>query len=79
MPPGNRSHAKDGQDAKERLRSLGTSKPDQWFTPEQIAEILQVSPRKVRQMCRSGVLEARKIGKDWRLPPGWDTRVGQAW
>lgn len=43
--------------------------PDTTLTAEQAAEILGVTPRRVRTLCRAGrIVGARKIGRDWIIP-----------
>lgn len=37
------------------------------LTPEQVAEILQLSIRKIYAMLKSGELPAKKIGSQWRI------------
>lgn len=44
-----------------------------WLTPEEVSDILQVSPKTIREWCRCGKLPARKFGKLWRIKEGaWD-------
>ena len=38
------------------------------FTPEQVAEILQLSKNTVYQLINSGEIIAKKIGKSYRIP-----------
>ena len=40
---------------------------DRYYTPEQIAEILLVHPRTVRNWLRDGNLEGKKISNQWRI------------
>jgi len=40
---------------------------DKYYTPEQIAEILIVRPRTVRNWLRDGYLEGKKISNQWRI------------
>lgn len=40
---------------------------DKYYTPEQIAEILLVRPRTVRNWLRDGDLEGKKISNQWRI------------
>lgn len=40
------------------------------LTPEQVADILQISAYTVRQMLREGQIRALKTGKLWRIPLG---------
>lgn len=37
------------------------------LTPEEVAEILKVTPATVRKLLRDGELPGRKIGKSWRV------------
>lgn len=40
-----------------------------YYTINEVAEIWNVSPRRVRSMCSSGqVLGAAKLGREWALP-----------
>lgn len=40
---------------------------EKYFTPEQVAEQLQVRPRTVRNWLRDGDLEGQKISNQWRI------------
>jgi len=40
---------------------------EQFLTPEQFAERLQISRRKAYNMIRSGEIKARKVGWLWRI------------
>ena len=35
---------------------------------DEVSEILGCSPKKVRQLCKSGKLRAMRIGKGWTIP-----------
>ena len=35
---------------------------------EEVAEFLGVEKRTVRKWCRIGIIEAVKLGKEWRIP-----------
>jgi excisionase family DNA binding protein len=37
------------------------------LTPEQAAEVLQITPKTVRQYITSGSLPAAKMGRVWRI------------
>lgn len=39
------------------------------MTTKQAAEALSVSVRRVQAMIKSGLLKARKAGRDWQLSP----------
>jgi len=41
--------------------------PDMVYTVDQLAEILQVSPKTARQVLRRGQIPAKKIGQEWRI------------
>ena len=34
----------------------------------EVSEILSCSPKKVRQLCKTGKLRAMRIGKGWTIP-----------
>jgi len=40
------------------------------LTTKQAAEILGVTPRRVRMLIRNGRLPAEKHGRDWAIKPG---------
>jgi excisionase family DNA binding protein len=42
---------------------------DELFTAEQVAAILQVSPKTVKDWLRAGKLTGCKIGRLWRVKP----------
>jgi excisionase family DNA binding protein len=42
---------------------------DELFTTEQVAAILQVSPKTVKDWLRAGKLTGCKIGRLWRVKP----------
>ena len=39
------------------------------YLVQEVAEILRVTEKVVRQMCQSGDLSAKKLGGEWRI--GW--------
>jgi len=41
--------------------------PDQLLTPQQVAALLQVTPRSVLDWLRSGYLTGYKLGRLWRV------------
>lgn len=41
---------------------------EQVYTPQEVAKILKLSHMTILRWCRSGTIEARKIGKKWRIP-----------
>lgn len=38
------------------------------MTPGQVADVLRVTPKCVRDMCEAGRLHASKAGRLWRIP-----------
>ena len=38
-----------------------------YYTPDEIAELLQMHPKTIRRYIREGKLKATKIGKGWRV------------
>jgi excisionase family DNA binding protein len=40
-----------------------------WLTPEQYGELMQLSPKAVRRLCRDGLIRAKKVGQQWRIHP----------
>lgn len=38
------------------------------YKSKEVAEILKVKPATIRKWCKSGMLKARKIGKNWYIP-----------
>jgi len=40
-------------------------------TPEQVADVLQLSLTTVRQMLREGRIPAFKVSRQWRIPKFW--------
>jgi len=48
-------------------KPLGTVGEHTWYTPAQLADILNVSPLTIRNHIRSGKLPAYKIGSDYRI------------
>jgi len=41
--------------------------PDQLLTPQQVAALLQVTPRSILDWLRSGYLTGYKLGRLWRV------------
>ncbi len=41
---------------------------DEYFTPEEVAGILKVSEKVVKDWLRAGTIPGTKIGKLWRVP-----------
>ena len=39
-----------------------------FFTPLEVANILQLTPRTIRNLIKRKVIKAIKIGKQWRIP-----------
>lgn len=37
------------------------------YTTQQAAELLGISQRRVQAAVKSGVLQARKVGRDWQI------------
>lgn len=44
--------------------------PTGWYTPEEAAELMQVSPSHIRLLCRRGLLVGRKERGRW-----WITKI----
>lgn len=40
------------------------------MTTAEAAKELDLTPMRVRQLCQSGILPARKIGRDWLIRRG---------
>lgn len=38
------------------------------YTPEQIAEILQLDIKTIQKWLREGKIRAKKLGREWRVP-----------
>ena len=43
---------------------------DEYLTPEEVAELLKVSPKMIMDSLRAGTIPGTKIGKFWRIPKG---------
>lgn len=43
---------------------------DEYLTPEEVAELLKVSPKMIMDGLRAGTIPGTKIGKFWRIPKG---------
>jgi excisionase family DNA binding protein len=39
-----------------------------FYTPEELARLLRVSEETIRRRCRTKEIEARKLGRIWRIP-----------
>jgi excisionase family DNA binding protein len=39
-----------------------------FYTPEELARLLRVSEETIRRKCRTREIEARKLGRIWRIP-----------
>jgi len=39
-----------------------------WFTTREAAAILRVSTVAVRSMIRAGRMQAKRVGREWRIP-----------
>ncbi|MBV9691364.1 MAG: helix-turn-helix domain-containing protein [Ktedonobacteraceae bacterium] len=40
-----------------------------YYSPEEVAEYLSVSPETIRNLCRRGEIPgARQVGRQWRIP-----------
>ena len=39
-----------------------------FYTPQEVAEELRVTPQTIRNWIKDGTLEARKIGRKWLIP-----------
>ncbi len=44
--------------------------PDKaYYTPEEVASYLDVTPDTIRDLCRKGEIRgARQVGRQWRIP-----------
>jgi excisionase family DNA binding protein len=49
------------------LRAIAQNLKKKKFTPEQVAEFLQVSPRTILDLLRKKKIIGLKIGKEWRI------------
>lgn len=58
-----RTHLDEGP--RTNLCSHGLAVP---LSIKEAAGILNVSEKTMRQLCREGKIEARKIGREWRIP-----------
>lgn len=38
-----------------------------WFTTEEVAEQIRVSPQFVQRQCAAGEIKAKKVGHEWRI------------
>lgn len=47
---------------------LGLQEYPPVLTVRQAADILQVSPKTICELCRVGALAGRKVGRLWRIP-----------
>jgi len=41
---------------------------EKYYSPEEVAEIMNIRPETVRELCRKDKLKAIKIGRKWRIP-----------
>ncbi len=40
-----------------------------YYSPEEVADYLSVSPETIRNLCRRGEIPgARQVGRQWRIP-----------
>ncbi|HYT36556.1 MAG TPA: helix-turn-helix domain-containing protein [Methylomirabilota bacterium] len=40
-----------------------------YYSPEEVAEYLDVTPETIRSLCRAGKIPgARQVGRQWRIP-----------
>ncbi len=42
---------------------------EKYLTPEEVAELLAVSPKSIREWLRSGKIKGIKAGRLWRISP----------
>lgn len=42
--------------------------PEEFYTADELADYLKVSPQTVRAWIRSGQVKAVKLGRAWRVP-----------
>ncbi len=47
---------------------LATLDIPEYITVAEAAKLMSVGPQRIRQICLSGALEARKVGRDWLIP-----------
>lgn len=40
---------------------------DEWITPREAAELIDVTPHQVRHLARNGIVKARKFGRAWMI------------
>jgi excisionase family DNA binding protein len=40
------------------------------WSVEELAEAVSLTPRRIRQMCAAGEIQAQKVGRDWVIPDG---------
>ena len=41
---------------------------DKWYKTSRVSQMMQKSQRHVRRWCRSGVIQAKIVGKKYRIP-----------
>ena len=44
-----------------------TDTTEEYYTPEQVADLLQLKPDSVTKMLRRGVMPGYKVGGTWRI------------
>lgn len=54
------------------------TKSNEWFTLQQVGEMLQISAKSVMRRCEDGSICAVKFGKYWRIPKTSLDRLGHA-
>lgn len=43
-----------------------------YYSPEEVAEYLDVTPETIRNLCRGGKIPgARQVGRQWRIPKAY--------
>ena len=45
------------------------------WSVEELAEAVSLTPRRVRQMCTAGEVQARKVGRDWIIEDAEARRI----
>jgi excisionase family DNA binding protein len=45
------------------------------WSVEELAEAVSLTPRRIRQMCAAGEIQAQKVGRDWVIPDGEAKRI----
>lgn len=54
-------------DLKERMKENEEPLTDEYYTIYEVADILKVHERTIRNNIKNGNLKAKKIGRSWRI------------